>query len=97
MSGRSYGGDLTLAALVAYPWAFAAGGDHRRGHQIVAALREPGRPVDYLELAGEGHEYRRAGSRRKLIGRMLGFLVGRLTVGPPLADPAARAAAVPGE
>ncbi len=29
-------------------------------HQIVAALRDLDRPVDYLQLNGEGHEYRRA-------------------------------------
>ncbi|MEF2976581.1 S9 family peptidase [Subtercola sp. YIM 133946] len=43
-------------------------------HQIVAALRELGRPVDYLELAGEGHEYRRADSRRLLAATMVRFL-----------------------
>ena len=32
--------------------------------QVVAALRELGRPVDLLVLEGEGHEYRRAASRR---------------------------------
>jgi dipeptidyl aminopeptidase/acylaminoacyl peptidase len=42
--------------------------------QIVAALRELGRPVEYLQLDGEGHEYRRTESRRKLITRMVDFL-----------------------
>ena len=43
-------------------------------HQIVAALRALNRPVDYLELEGEGHEYRRADSRLLLIRTMLDFL-----------------------
>jgi dipeptidyl aminopeptidase/acylaminoacyl peptidase len=43
-------------------------------HQIVAALRELGRPVEYLELAGEGHVYRRTASRTQLAGAMTRFL-----------------------
>ena len=43
-------------------------------HQIVAALRELGRPVEYLELPGEGHVYRRATSRKQLAGAMTRFL-----------------------
>lgn len=42
--------------------------------QIVAALTALGRPVEYLQLAGEGHEYRRAESRRILNVRLLTFL-----------------------
>ena len=42
--------------------------------QVVAALRALGRPVEYLQLDGEGHEYRRASSRRLLHERMLEFL-----------------------
>lgn len=42
--------------------------------QIVAALRELDRPVDYLQLDGEGHEYRRADSRKLLNSAMIGFL-----------------------
>ncbi len=138
VTGRSYGGYLTLAALAFTPGVFAAGVDicgmshlltfydetepwiaaaavtkyghpeHDReflrsispleqaeridvpllvvhgeldtnvpigeAHRIVAALRELGRPVDYLELAGEGHEYRRADSRLLLIETMRAFL-----------------------
>jgi dipeptidyl aminopeptidase/acylaminoacyl peptidase len=138
ISGRSYGGYLTLAALVRYPDLFAAGVDicgmsdlltfyrdtepwigaaavtkygdpeHDRGlledlsplprvsrisapllvvhgaldtnvplneaTQIVAALRELGRPVEYLELAGEGHEYRARASRQLLLDRMITFV-----------------------
>ena len=47
-------------------------------HQIVAALRDLGRPVEYLQLDGEGHEYRRAESRRQLIDRMCEFLIAHL-------------------
>ncbi|MFP5283611.1 MAG: alpha/beta hydrolase family protein, partial [Actinomycetes bacterium] len=142
VSGRSYGGYLTLAALVRYPQVFAAGVDicgmadlltfyrdtepwiaeaavskyghpiddqalledlsplHQAGsivapllvvhgehdtnvpigeaHQIVAALRDLGRPVEYLELPGEGHEYRMRSSRRALIETMIDFLRRRL-------------------
>ena len=138
ISGRSYGGYLTLALLAFSPGTFAAGvaicgmsdlmtfyrdtepwiaaaavtkyGDPERdatllralspmnhvqnidvpllvahgdldtnvpfgeATQVVAALRELGRPVDLLVLEGEGHEYRRADSRRLLLDRMLLFL-----------------------
>ena len=138
IAGRSYGGYLTLAALVRFPELFAAGVDicgmsdlltfyrdtepwiaeaavTKYGHpehdralledlsplhqaesirapllvvhgehdtnvpigearQIVAALQDLGRPVDYLELAGEGHDYRRPSSRRVLIAAMVDFL-----------------------
>jgi dipeptidyl aminopeptidase/acylaminoacyl peptidase len=138
VTGRSYGGYLTLASLAFNPGVFAAGVDicgmsdlgtfyrdtepwiaaaavakyghperdralledisplasaHRidvpllvvhgehdtnvpigEAHQIVAALRELGRPVEYLELAGEGHEYRRATSRTELSAAMVRFL-----------------------
>ena len=35
--------------------------------QVVAALQERSRPVSYLELAGEGHEFRRQSSRRAIV------------------------------
>ena len=47
--------------------------------QIVRALRRLGQPVEYLQLEGEGHEYRRADSRKILIRRMLHFLSDALT------------------
>jgi dipeptidyl aminopeptidase/acylaminoacyl peptidase len=47
-------------------------------HQIVDALTALGRPVEYLELAGEGHEYRRADTRKRLLGSMLEFLTAAL-------------------
>lgn len=50
-------------------------------HQVVAALRARSAPVDYLELAGEGHEYRRLESRRALVARMVEFVTGALGVG----------------
>jgi dipeptidyl aminopeptidase/acylaminoacyl peptidase len=138
VTGRSYGGYLTLAALAFTPGIFAAGvdicgmsdlltfyrdtepwiaaaavskyGDPRRdrtllraisplrfavninvpllvvhgeldtnvpigeARQIVDALTALDRPVDYLQLDGEGHEYRRAESRLLLIRTMLEFL-----------------------
>jgi dipeptidyl aminopeptidase/acylaminoacyl peptidase len=138
VTGRSYGGYLTLAMLAFSPGIFAAGvdvcgmsdlhtfyrdsepwiaaaavskyGDPERdwgllraisplhhaenihvpllvvhgeldtnvplgeARQIVAALRALDRPVEYLQLEGEGHEYRRASSRKLLIERMLTFL-----------------------
>lgn len=143
VSGRSYGGYLTLASLAFSPGLFAAGvdicgmsdlqtffrdtepwiaaaavskyGDPERdqtllkaisplhaaanidvpllvvhgeldsnvpigeARQLVGALRRLGRPVEYLQLDGEGHEYRRADSRKNLIRRMLQFLCGALT------------------
>ena len=143
ITGRSYGGYLTLAGLAFYPGYFACGVDicgmsdlhtfyrdtepwiaaaaiskygdpvadaallaaisplHRaenidvpllvvhgeldtnvpigEAHQIVAALRDHGRPVEYLQLDGEGHEYRRVDSRTLLIITMLEFLTRTLT------------------
>jgi dipeptidyl aminopeptidase/acylaminoacyl peptidase len=142
VTGRSYGGYLTLAGLAFYPGYFAAGVDicgmsdlhtfyrdtepwiaaaavskygdpvtdaallaaisplHRaeniqvpllvvhgeldtnvpigEAHQMVTVLRELGREVDYLQLDGEGHEYRRTDSRIRLITTMLEFLTGTL-------------------
>ena len=49
-------------------------------HQIVAALRDRDHPVEYLELPGEGHEYRRADSRRVLVERVVDFLTDVLGV-----------------
>jgi dipeptidyl aminopeptidase/acylaminoacyl peptidase len=138
VTGRSYGGYLTLASLAFSPGAFAAGVDicgmsdllsfYRdsepwiaaaavskygspefdrelledisplsradrieapllvvhgeydtnvplgEAHRIVAALRGLGRPVEYLELPGEGHVYRRAESRVRLATTMVRFL-----------------------
>ncbi len=142
VTGRSYGGYLTLATLAFTPGLFAAGVDicgmsdlltfyrdtepwiasaaySKYGHpvrdrtllralsplryavnidvpllvvhgeldtnvplgealQIVERLRSLGRRVDYLQLEGEGHEYRRAQSRAELIERMAGFLAAHL-------------------
>ena len=41
--------------------------------QIVAALERRDRPVEYLEVEGEGHEYRLTSSRRLILKRLLGF------------------------
>lgn len=144
ITGRSYGGYLTLALLAFSPGIFAAGVDicgmsdlhsfyrdtepwiaaaafSKYGHpetdymllralsplhyavnidvpllvvhgeldtnvplgeatQVVAALRALGRPVQYLQLEGEGHEYRRASSRRLLNTHLLEFLTDVLSV-----------------
>lgn len=42
--------------------------------QIVAALRARGHEVAYLQLDAEGHEFRRASSRRRLLVAITGFL-----------------------
>jgi dipeptidyl aminopeptidase/acylaminoacyl peptidase len=47
--------------------------------QIVARLRELGRDVSYLELPGEGHEYRRTESRLTLLRELTLFLSRVLT------------------
>jgi dipeptidyl aminopeptidase/acylaminoacyl peptidase len=48
-------------------------------HQIVLALREQERTVQYLELEGEGHDFRRADSRKRLLGTMVRFLARALS------------------
>jgi dipeptidyl aminopeptidase/acylaminoacyl peptidase len=144
VTGRSYGGYLTLAALAFLPGVFAAGvdvcgmsdlltfyrdsepwiaaaavpkygdpladralledlsplarageirapllvvhGEHDtnvplgEAHRIVGALRALDRPVEYLELPGEGHVYRRVGSRTALVAAMVRFLTAQLGV-----------------
>lgn len=144
VTGRSYGGYLTLAALAFSPGVFAAGVDvcgmsdlhtfyrdtepwiaaaavskygdpeydaallaalsplravdnidvpllvvhgeldtnvpFGEATQLVAALQERDRPVQFLPLPGEGHEYRRAGSKRLLLQAMLVFLDQALAV-----------------
>ncbi|MDH2444495.1 prolyl oligopeptidase family serine peptidase [Amnibacterium sp. CER49] len=42
--------------------------------QVVRRLRAAGRDVEYLELPGEGHEYRRTASRARLAETMVRFL-----------------------
>jgi dipeptidyl aminopeptidase/acylaminoacyl peptidase len=138
VTGRSYGGYLTLTSLAFFPGVFSAGIDicgmsdlvtfyrdtepwiaaaavTKYGHplndralledisplasadritvpllvvhgehdtnvpvnestQIVSALRDLGRPVEYLELAGEGHVFRRAASRKTLAEAIVRFL-----------------------
>lgn len=49
--------------------------------QLVNRLRELGRPVEYLELAGEGHEYRRLDSQLRLLEELTRFLTRVLAVG----------------
>ncbi|QHC67733.1 prolyl oligopeptidase family serine peptidase [Rathayibacter sp. VKM Ac-2759] len=145
VTGRSYGGYLTLASLAFSPGVFAAGVDicgmsdlrtfyrdtepwiasaavTKYGHpehdvellerlsplgsasaidvpllvvhgeldtnvpvgeaeQIVRALEDLGRPVEYLRLEGEGHEYRRSESKELLLLGLLRFLGAALVDG----------------
>jgi prolyl oligopeptidase PreP (S9A serine peptidase family) len=46
--------------------------------QIVAAMEAGGQHVEYLELAGEGHEYRSRSARLMLIERLVAFLTTHL-------------------
>ena len=50
------------------------------GLQVVAALRALDRDVSYLELEGEGHEYRNRASRELLMARVGAFLTSVLQV-----------------
>jgi dipeptidyl aminopeptidase/acylaminoacyl peptidase len=50
--------------------------------QLVSALRSLDRPVEYLELPGEGHEYRRASSRIRLLEVETAFLDRVLVTSP---------------
>ncbi|HLI56976.1 MAG TPA: prolyl oligopeptidase family serine peptidase, partial [Actinomycetota bacterium] len=56
-------------------------------HQMVAALRALGRDVEYLQLDGEGHEFRRMASRHRLLLAITGFL--ERTIGARSETPAA--------
>jgi dipeptidyl aminopeptidase/acylaminoacyl peptidase len=47
-------------------------------HQVVDALSVRDHDVEYLELEGEGHEYRRLDSRQRLVSTMVRFLAARL-------------------
>lgn len=142
VTGRSYGGYLTLTSLAFSPGVFAAGADvcgmsdlttfyaetepwigaaavTKYGHperdralldaisplasadaidvpllvvhgeldtnvpvgesrRVVQALESLDRPVEYLELPGEGHEYRRADSKRRLLTALVRFFVAHL-------------------
>lgn len=79
---------LAGAARIAAP-VLVVHGEHdtnvprNEATQIVAALRSAGRPVEYLELEGEGHEYRQASSRLVLLRTMVRFLAGALAVSTP--------------
>ncbi|HEV7624826.1 MAG TPA: prolyl oligopeptidase family serine peptidase [Amnibacterium sp.] len=76
---------LPRAAEIAVP-VLVAHGEHDtnvplgEAKRIVASLRAAGREVEYLELAGEGHEYRRADSRKRLLTATVRFLAAHLGV-----------------
>ena len=50
-------------------------------HQLVAALRAMGRPVEYLELENEAHEYKHVSSRLRVLEAILGFSQLSLLIG----------------
>ncbi|MCW2747096.1 MAG: peptidase, partial [Nocardioidaceae bacterium] len=66
--------DQIIAPLLVIHGEFDTNVPIGEAYQVVAALKDLERPVDYLELAGEGHEYRRADSRKLLIDTMVSFL-----------------------
>jgi dipeptidyl aminopeptidase/acylaminoacyl peptidase len=47
--------------------------------QVVAAVQRAGGQVEYLELSGEGHEYRSRAARLVLVNRLVGFLSDHLS------------------
>jgi dipeptidyl aminopeptidase/acylaminoacyl peptidase len=55
--------------------------------QMVDRLRALGRRVEYLELAGEGHDYRTVTARLTLLETMTRFLTDVLSVRPPSSVP----------
>lgn len=71
---------LARAARIAAP-VLVVHGEHdtnvprSESTQIVTSLLSAGHPVEYLELRGEGHEYRRASSRLVLLRSVVRFLV----------------------
>jgi dipeptidyl aminopeptidase/acylaminoacyl peptidase len=70
--------DRVTAPLLVVHGALDSNVPLTEGLQVVAALRALGRPVEYLELEGEGHEYRTRASRRLLLTSLVEFLVGAL-------------------
>ena len=72
---------ITVPLLVAHG-ALDTNVPVNEGRQVVAALEALGREVDYLELEGEGHEYRSRASRQLLMVRMAEFLIGALEIDP---------------
>lgn len=79
---------LAKAARIAAP-VLVVHGEHdtnvprSESTQIVASLLSAGHPVEYLELGGEGHEYRRASSRLVLLRTIVRFLVEFVGAGVP--------------
>jgi dipeptidyl aminopeptidase/acylaminoacyl peptidase len=66
--------DRVTAPLLVVHGALDTNVPLNEGLQVVAALRALGRPVEYLELEGEGHEYRNRASRELLMTTMAEFL-----------------------
>jgi dipeptidyl aminopeptidase/acylaminoacyl peptidase len=70
--------DRVTAPLLVVHGALDSNVPLNEGLQVVAALRALGRRVEYLELQGEGHEYRNRASRELLMATVAEFLIGAL-------------------
>jgi dipeptidyl aminopeptidase/acylaminoacyl peptidase len=70
--------DRVAAPLLVVHGALDSNVPLNEGLQVVAALRALGRHVEYLELRGEGHEYRNRASRELLMVSVAEFLAGSL-------------------
>ncbi len=81
--------DRVTAPLLVVHGALDSNVPVNEGLQVVAALRALGRPVEFLELPDEGHEYRRRASRELLLTHIGAFLVDILGAdrGAGLAEP----------
>jgi dipeptidyl aminopeptidase/acylaminoacyl peptidase len=66
--------DRVTAPLLVAHGALDSNVPLNEGLQVVAALRALHRPVEYLELEGEGHEYRARASRQLLMTCVAEFL-----------------------
>ena len=70
--------DRVTAPLLVVHGALDSNVPLNEGLQVVAALRALGRQVEYLQLQGEGHEYRNRATRELLLVSVAEFLVGAL-------------------
>ena len=73
-AAREGGAEAIVVPLLVVHGELDTNVPRNEAEQIVARLRELDRDVDYLELAGEGHEYRRAESRLELLHGITRFL-----------------------
>jgi dipeptidyl aminopeptidase/acylaminoacyl peptidase len=66
--------DRVTAPLLVVHGALDSNVPLNEGLQVVAALRALGRQVEYLQLQGEGHEYRNRATRELLLASVAEFL-----------------------